>query len=617
MINNEFGIEAIVNDGLGFSDSLFNTKKSNFDGDFDSLCLEIGSTENLANFAETYRDLDAYNADQKIKMLKKLHIHTRNVPGKYGKSIENFLIEQSLEGAATEEANGKSSGANPSKLPGKEIQNEHKSFFAKIWETMKRIFEKIVSWFREKLQWLADKIGKKPNTSESIQILSSCTNEEAKDIWDELLDHDMDASQKSTDQGKVICISPQAINTFADTVASFNGVGQDLIKCAETVEKQGGYLASNSESGLSYNNIISVVADIRKKLSIYIPGGKQIPETISNVDKTSIEKFNRQFKESLSYLEWKHDPEGYTRIFTKTDLIAKKAGSNASSIAAAQYGTTNPAQLRKLIPSMTEQLATIEKTLRQLEKEVNIADTNFKKYFSAKDRNIMDNNGNLKEYNANSDSSANKEKTLSAIIVYQFASTTITCFKMVNKLIQIALGIYKQIHEEITKLTDVLDRAAKAKKNRKWFQFKKKDRDAKEANDTLKEAGLDTENEEKVDKRNANWDKLGKAGSNLKNAKDAVLRNTIGKAQEKNIQRNLGVMNEVDHSDRMVKGKSFNNSWFGKNKKDNYASSKNSTDGEYTGWEEENIPKDKKGNYKKRKNIGSNESWLLNPEDYI
>ena len=75
MENNEFGMEAIISNGLGFSDSLFNTKKTNFDGDFDSLSLEIASTENLVNFAETYNQLDAYNADQKIRMLKKLHVY--------------------------------------------------------------------------------------------------------------------------------------------------------------------------------------------------------------------------------------------------------------------------------------------------------------------------------------------------------------------------------------------------------------------------------------------------------------------------------------------------------------------------------------------------------------
>ena len=77
-----------------------------------------------------------------------------------------------------------------------------------------------------------------------------------------------------------------------------------------------------------------------------------------------------------------------------------------------------------------------------------------------------------------------------------------------NKLIQVAVTVYKKMDDELVKLTNVLDKAAKAKKERKWFQFKKKDRDAKKANDTLKEAGLDTENEEEVNKRNANWDKL-------------------------------------------------------------------------------------------------------------
>ena len=504
MENNEFGMEAIISNGLGFSDSLFNTKKTNFDGDFDSMSLEIASTENLVNFAETYNQLDAYNADQKIRMLKKLHVHTRNVPGKYGKSVENFIIEQSLEEVATKEADGESSGANPAKLPKNQINKQRDGFLSKVWETLKNIFNKIVDWFKEKLQWIADKIGKRPNTSESIQALSSCTSEEAKDIWDTLLETSIDASVKSSENGKVICISHNAINNFATSVEKFSAVGKDLISCAQTVEKQGGYLATSNESNLSYNDIVAQTNNIRTRIANLIPGAKQIPETIQRLTNDDIAKFNRQFKDCLSYLKWDHDPEGYAKLFTGTNLIAKKAGTNASSIAAAQYGTTNPAELRKLIPSLTESLKTIDTTLTQLRKDVDIADKAFNKYISSKQVNIADGNGNLKNYSGEDKDNADVK------VVYQFATTTMTCFKMLNKLIQVAITVHEKMNNELVKLTNVLDRAAKAKKERKWFQFKKKDRDAKKANDTLKEAGLDTENEEEVDKRNANWDKLEK-----------------------------------------------------------------------------------------------------------
>ncbi len=625
MENNEFGMEAIISNGLGFSDSLFNTKKTNFDGDFDSMSLEIASTENLVNFAETYNQLDAYNADQKIRMLKKLHVHTRNVPGSYGKSVENFIIEQSLEEAATKEADGETSGANPAKLPNGAISKQRDGFIAKVWQTLKDLFFKIVDWFKKKLQWIADKIGKRPTTSESIQALSTCTSEEAKDIWDTLLENDIDASTKSSEQGKVICISANAINKFASNVEKFDMVGRRLIACSQTVEKQGGYLAANKDSNLSYNDIISNVNGIKSQLAEFIPGGKQVPETIQKLTKEEIAKFNRQFKECLSYLQWDHDPEGYAKFFTGANLIAKKAGGNAASVAAAQYGTTNPAELRKLIPSLTESLKTIDSTLTKLQHDVTEADKAFNRYISHKDRNIADGNGNLKEYKGGDENYAN------AIIVYQFATTTMTCFKMLNKLIQVAVTVYKKMDDELVKLTNVLDKAAKAKKERKWFQFKKKDRDAKKANDTLKEAGLDTENEEKVNKRNANWDKLEKFEKGAKKTSkkigkgiDNVKANTIGKMQENEIQKHLGKMNEKNYGNHLVDDllnnnneNVFNDQYFGNNKKGKDASLKNKTSGQYTGWETENVPKDKNGNYKKRKDIGSNESWLLNPEDYI
>ena len=197
------------------------------------------------------------------------------------------------------------------------------------------------------------------------------------------------------------------------------------------------------------------------------------------------------------------------------------------------------------------------------------------------------------------------------------------------KLIQVAITVHEKMNNELVKLTNVLDRAAKAKKERKWFQFKKKDRDAKKANDTLKEAGLDTENEEEVNKRNANWDKLEnfekgakkvgkkigkgakKVGSTINDIRTAKQR----KIDEENLNTHLGIMNEKTYENNNKDGTP--NSWFGKNKNGEYAFSKNNTTGQYTGWEEENIPRDEEGNYKKRKDIGSNESWLLNPEDYI
>ena len=76
-------------------------------------------------------------------------------------------------------------------------------------------------------------------------------------------------------------------------------------------------------------------------------------------------------------------------------------------------------------------------------------------------------------------------------------------------------------------------------------------------------------------------------------------------------------MNDSNYLDTSLKHGVTKNVGLGKNNNGDFADLKNRTYGQYTGWEEENIPKDENGNYKKRKDIGSNESWLLNPEDYI
>ena len=174
--------------------------------------------------------------------------------------------------------------------------------------------------------------------------------------------------------------------------------------------------------------------------------------------------------------------------------------------------------------------------------------------------------------------------------------------------------MYKKSEDELVKLRNVLDRAAKDKKERKWFQFKKKDRDAKKANDTLKEAGLDTENEEEVDKRNANWDKLEKFE---KGAKD--VGKAIGNGAQKfgKTKPGTGIRNAADAIASGVK--STAQDLLGRDKE-----AANSTKNL-----EKRITKREK-NVEKRANAAAKarmtkdnartkttESWLLNPEDYI
>ena len=166
----------------------------------------------------------------------------------------------------------------------------------------------------------------------------------------------------------------------------------------------------------------------------------------------------------------------------------------------------------------------------------------------------------------------------------------------------------------MVKLTNVLDKAAKAKKERKWFQFKKKDRDAKKANDTLKEAGLDTENEEEVDKRNANWDKL----ENFEKGAKKVGKK-IGKGAQKfgKTKPGTGIRNAADAIASGVK--STAQDLLGRDKE--AANTRKNL--------EKRINK-REANVEKHANAAANsimakdnartkttESWLLDPEDYI
>lgn len=604
METNEFGMEAIINSGMGFTDSSFYTKKSNFDGDFDSLSLEVGSTENLINFAETYNQLDAYNADQKIRMLRKLQIHTNNVPGKFGASVENFIIEQSLEADAEKAAAGENPGAKPTASNPK-VGEQRTNFLKTIWEKIKAFFLKIVNWFREKIKSIVEKIGKRPNTQESIQALTTCTNEESKDIWETIMSTDVDASAKSSDAGKVICISPDAINTFAKTTEKFSAVGKLLITCSEQVSKQGGYIAKNGDSHVAYNDLVRAINNIHSTIVSVIPGAKQVPATIQDLSKEKISQFNREFKECVSYLKWDHDPEGYAKLFTGKELVSKKAGSDAKSIAAAQYGTTNPSELRKNIPSMTESLKTIESVLNTLSADVKNADAKFQSYLKDKDRGILNKNGELNEYNGD-----NKD----AIIVYQFATTTMVCFRLLTNLVKIATDVCTKMTSELTSLTNCLDSAAAAKKAGKWYQFAKRLRGGKASNDELKSKGLDTENEEFYDKTNKVMDGANKAGEVAGKAGKKVSEGAQAFGKTK---AGTGLRNAADAITSGVK--STAQDLLGRDKE--AANTRKNLEKRITK-RDANAEKRAKEASKSRMakdnaKTKTTESWLLNPEDYI
>ena len=584
MENNEFGMEAIISNGLGFSDSLFNTKKTNFDGDFDSMSLEIASTENLVNFAETYNQLDAYNADQKIRMLKKLHVHTRNVPGKYGKSVENFIIEQSLEEAATKEADGETSGANPAKLPNEEIEKQRDGFLSKVWEIIKRLFEKMVKWIREKIDWIRSKFSKSDNSA----VLAQLTPSDSKDIWDSLGEI---SGTYSTDKGDAnnskIKINEQSVQYFSKAIKQLEYVGNILRSQSSDLEKYNNILQTGNNS---YDGFIRSINGVYNILKTMMPNTNHVPNPIKTVSKESLATFNKEFKNCLTELSWEHDPDAYAKVFTGNTCV--KVTKDKHAMYKDIYGTDNISAIDKIISSVSEGLSEINTTLNNVKKSVDESDKKFQDYLKHKDRKFMNNSGELTTRETTNDSG-------NELIAYQWASITMTTFKMMNNIIKIAIKVVS-----IMSNTNKEVRAAFNSYVSKRVKFGGK----KDSNKFADENGFTT---------NKNLDKDEKAAGKEINdsiAKDHVLHKDTQKSlkrRAKEIYKQSGIANkerqkaEKKASKAAVKAGKEREAI--QNKAQNLINSGKSE-------KAQKLLDDYKHKINKRKGI---ESWLLNPEDYI
>lgn len=462
MENNEFGMEAIISNGLGFSDSLFNTKKTNFDGDFDSMSLEIASTENLVNFAETYNQLDAYNADQKIRMLKKLHVHTNNVPGSYGKSVEKFIVEQSLEEAATKEAAGETSGANPAKLPKGAINKNRNGFLSKLWETLVGLFRKIKTWIIEKINWIKSKFVKK--SSSLINEASSLNNS----IWDDV-DKYMPQSANKSDDGAVH-IKKNTVEFFANSVRGLEKVGTILEAQAKDVCDKGNQIGKEGNA----DGLVRSINGAYEVLKKFAPDF-DLPK-IQGSSKNSVAEFNKLYKNCVANLKYEHDPNLYCKLFTGEECTPLGKLSKQQRIKAI-YGTDNPREILTILTNAENPLSDIEKTLNDLDKRINTADSKFKGYLQHKDRNIMNKDGS---FNARSENGSENDD-----VVYQWATTTTITFKLAIAITNIAMKIVINMQHSMSREMMVLELALSARTSGNVFTRKKN------AQNLLKEDGFD------------------------------------------------------------------------------------------------------------------------------
>ena len=175
---NEFSMETLYENGLGLSNRIKQTSQElYFDGDLDSISLDIASTENYIHFSDMYKKLEEKNADDKIKMLNKLSIRYGRGGSQGAMSIEAYLQEQSIE-AEENKIEGGTAGKDVSKF--KKFLNWLKTGILKIVEFIKNIFVFIGTKIRNFITFVKNKIKKTDGIANLTSDQQGALNEALK-----------------------------------------------------------------------------------------------------------------------------------------------------------------------------------------------------------------------------------------------------------------------------------------------------------------------------------------------------------------------------------------------------------------------------------------------------
>ena len=403
--NSENSFESLYDECLGArkTPTTHVVSEEAFDGDFDSLAGEIKSLENLVDFASAYEDLQAYHADQKIRMLKKLKVATRGTTS-YHASVESYLDhELSLEVDAAPNTENGPKVDNPNT----EKSGKVKKFFADMWEKIKIIFGKICDFIKTVIDnvvsFFRDKFGSPSGISNDILKCEKEDPETFKEMVDALGTLSFEEVNKSVNE-RYITLNNNSISNFNNSVDAYKTVCSKFKQLVQ--ECTNGHSISSSDLD-HCRNLISVISNIF---------GIPIDVSINGSDKDSIKSFNNSLKAKINNLDYEKDPANFIARLCGAKLIDPKS-KRVSQV----YGTTNPKEIIKICNDSKAALKGVSDGIFEHKKIVSDAYNTFTNYLRT--NKIM--KGDTINENYNNDKNPEKFEDKSRQIEYTAVIITI------------------------------------------------------------------------------------------------------------------------------------------------------------------------------------------------
>lgn len=151
-MDNSRSLEALYQDGTGMVSLPKKSYKASiegYDGFDDILSAEMAKSEENLTFLDTFQMIEAKNAADKVKMLKKISTvygSRSGMPATAAASIESLCRIQSLETAETAEAAGVDTGNEKAKTP--ESTQKKAGFLKTVFKNIGKFFKFIADMFK-------------------------------------------------------------------------------------------------------------------------------------------------------------------------------------------------------------------------------------------------------------------------------------------------------------------------------------------------------------------------------------------------------------------------------------------------------------------------------------
>ena len=300
---------------FGFStENMYEPKENtvNFDGDFDAASLEVLDSENSLEYFNLFTSLQEQNADEKIRMLRKMNASMLSCHSSENyKSIEKFINEQSLETAAQSEVNGGKHEATGDNIDKDKLRKEKDGFFRTLWTKIVEFFQDCMDNVRKAIEWIRKTISnlfkRNPELSKDIP------QEKKEEINKKLETYVVPEEDLSTDG--TIGFKTNVADVLLGNTLKYVKICQDAKNLALGIQKN-----STSFDGNTLNGPISDILNILKEMKI--PNADKLPQ-IHSSSKEDVKQFNAALKATVSDIAFDKHPEYYAKVICGADYIKK------------------------------------------------------------------------------------------------------------------------------------------------------------------------------------------------------------------------------------------------------------------------------------------------------